>query len=219
MQNIDLETEWLRNRSEIAGLRVELSLQRLILGLRRKDYHPEQPRDDLGRWSPFGGFGLADRQRLDGVQVAQGGPDIPFGSYRIDLHDEEALGGHSITRHIGESEQSILSKLRYEIAEARTKGDKIEEARLGTFTSVEAANKLISSTLSQNPILVDQVARGDVTAVFISARFASPTGFEAYALNERSQPYIRDTYGVGIQIVHDKRSPKGFRVQTAFPLF
>ena len=103
MRDAELHTALLQSTAELAGLAVDISLQRLILGLRRKDYHPEQPRDDLGRWSPFGGFGLADRQRLDGVQVAQGGPDIPFGSYRIDLHDEEALGGHSITRHIGEA--------------------------------------------------------------------------------------------------------------------
>ena len=215
----EIEADLLRFKSEWAAFKVLHGLSKLRRCFERRAYQPEQPRDGLGRWTPFGGFSLADRRKPEGVQVAQNGPDNSFGSYRIDLHEEEALGGHPITRHIGESEQSILATLRKEIAFVRTRGDQVDGARLGSFTSVESANKLVSSTLAQNPLLVDQVARGDVRSVFVSARFASRTGFEAYAPNERSQAYIRDTYGVGVNIVHDRRSPKGFRVQTAYPVY
>ncbi|WP_274531968.1 hypothetical protein [Nitratireductor pacificus] len=31
------------------------------------------------------------------------------------------------------------------------------------------------------------------------------------------QPYLRDTYGVGVYIVHDDKVRKGLRVHTAYP--
>jgi hypothetical protein len=36
---------------------------------------------------------------------------------------------------------------------------------------------------------------------------------EAVAPNIRSQPYIRDTFGVGVTIVHDRFAPKGYYCQ------
>ena len=37
------------------------------------------------------------------------------------------------------------------------------------------------------------------------------------ARNERAQAQMRDTYGVGVIIVHDPRTRNGFRVLTAYP--
>jgi Bacterial CdiA-CT RNAse A domain len=207
----------LRARSDAAAAIVIQQCKRISLILR--GFNPNQARDEIGRWVYGGGGSSTERKPIEGTQVAQNGPTLPQSNYRVNLHEEEALGGHPITRHIGESRESILSKLQNEIQAARAKGDKGEGFILGTFTSVEAANKLVSSTLAQNPLFVDQVANGTLGSTLISARFASPTGFEAYAPNERSQAYVRDTYGVQVFIRHDKNSSKGYRVQTAYPQF
>lgn len=82
---------------------------------------------------------------------------------------------------------------------------------------MEAANKLVNATVAQNQTLVDKVANGLLPRHELEARFSSPTGYEAYAPNERSQPYLRDTYGVSVVIVPDRSVAKGYRVDTAFP--
>jgi hypothetical protein len=93
----------------------------------------------------------------------------------------------------------------------------MEDIRSGSFPSVEAASKLVNSTLAQNRTLVDLVASGRVYEVRVAARFSSPTGIEAYARNGRAQPIIRETNGVGVFIRHDPASPRGYRVITAYP--
>lgn len=52
-----------------------------------------------------------------------------------------------------------------------------------------------------------------------AARFLAPgtDPREVYAATEHWQPYIRETYGVRVVIVPDRRSEKGYRVETAFP--
>jgi hypothetical protein len=89
--------------------------------------------------------------------------------------------------------------------------------RWGSFPSLEAANRLVNSALAQNQQLVEMVASGRLQREFITAQFSSRTGIEAYAPSIRAQHYIRDTYGVGVVIVHDPRSRNGFTVQTAYP--
>ncbi|OJU25994.1 MAG: hypothetical protein BGN91_04045 [Nitrobacter sp. 62-13] len=86
-----------------------------------------------------------------------------------------------------------------------------------SFPSLEAANKLVNSTVARNPDKVDKVVNGLSGRENLDAVFGSPTGTEAYAATERSQPYIRETYGVRVVIVPDRRSTKGYRVETAFP--
>jgi hypothetical protein len=89
--------------------------------------------------------------------------------------------------------------------------------REGSFPSLEAANKLVNSTIARNPDKVDKVVNGLSGKENLDAVFGSPTGSEAYAATERSQPYIRKTYGVRVVIVRDGQSEKGYRVETAFP--
>ena len=89
--------------------------------------------------------------------------------------------------------------------------------RWGSFPSLEAANKLVNSTLAQNQAIVDQVASGFVPRAFVTSRFDAQTGIAAYASSPRSQPYVRDTYGVGVEIRADRRSSRGFRVHSAYP--
>jgi hypothetical protein len=83
---------------------------------------------------------------------------------------------------------------------------------------LEAANKLVNATLSQNPEKVDLVVNGSLPIAVLEAEFGSPTGYEAYARSERSQPYMRETCSVRVIIVRDPSSDSKFRVLTAFPI-
>ena len=86
-------------------------LARLCRCYETRAFHPDQPRDELGRWTPFGGFGLADRHRAEGVQVAQGGRGVPRlpGSARIRINGQEF-------------EASIPQQVRFEAATAAYNG-------------------------------------------------------------------------------------------------
>ena len=67
---------------------------------------------------------------------------------------------------------------------------------MGSFSSLEAANRLVNGTIAQNPAKVERVASGQSPKEELTGRFDSITGYEAYARTERSQPYIRETDGV-----------------------
>ena len=131
------------------------------------------------------------------------------------MTDEEAAGGHTIAEHVGKSDAYLLRRMQTE--RLQTGFFTLARQRVGSFPSLEAANKLVSATLAQNSVVVDQVASGALQGAFITATFDSPTGREAYASSPRSEPYIRETFGVGASIVHDPAFPRGFRVVSSYP--
>ena len=65
--------------------------------------------------------------------------------------------------------------------------------------------------------IVQLVASGKKTEAFLKKRFGYVTGREAYRPEPDAEPYMRDTYGVGVEIRYDPRSSRGFRVVTAYP--
>jgi CDI toxin RNase A-like protein len=75
----------------------------------------------------------------------------------------------------------------------------------------------VNATLARNPAVVEKVASGLSTRELVTAIFASKTGIEAYRPSEHAEPYLRDTYGVGVVIVHDPSSAKGYLILTAYP--
>lgn len=90
--------------------------------------------------------------------------------------------------------------------------------RHGSFESLENANDLTNRTLEQNREAVEEVAQGKKDRDFVKSRFGYKTGREAIGSRDpRAEPYVRDTYGVGVEIAHDQRSPRGFTVITAYP--
>jgi len=93
----------------------------------------------------------------------------------------------------------------------------VSRRRAGSFPNVDAAQKVINSTISENHDIVEAVASGKEVGAFITRQFNSRTGREAYRDRANARPYMRDTFGVGVYIVHDKLSDKGFRVRTAYP--
>ena len=89
---------------------------------------------------------------------------------------------------------------------------------MGSFSSLEAGNRLVNGTIAQNPAKIEAVASGQSPKEELTGRFDSITGYEAYARTERSQPYIRTTDGVMVVIVRDRQAEKGYRVDSAFPV-
>jgi hypothetical protein len=157
---------------------------------------------------------IAGVSGVSGVQEVQAGRP----GYPIDLSEEEQLGGHAISQHVGKRPSYLLSLINDDEVLAERHGDLAQGLKEGSFPSLEAANKLVNSTVSKNQGTADLVAQGLLPGAQLDASFASPTGYEAYAKTERSTPYIRDTYGVRVFIVSDKNADKGYRILTAFPM-
>jgi Bacterial CdiA-CT RNAse A domain len=150
--------------------------------------------------------------RVVGEQVAgerQGG-------YPVDLLEERELGGHAIEGHVT-SRQVVVNAVRSGIDYARRNGDSTDDMRESSFSSLEAANKLVNVTISEHPDQVNRVVSGLSPKETLHSEFETPTGFEAYAKNETSRITLSDTYAVRVVIVPDGRVAKGFRVDTAFP--
>lgn len=195
------EVVTLELRSGLAYVRLLVAGLRLHLAL-KAGYNPDQPRDDHGRWTDTGG----------GDRVAQ--VDDPD-RYRVDLLEEERNGGHTIAVHVGKTPETIAGYVRNSIL--ADPNPTRHDIRSGSFPSLEAANKLVNSTLARNRNIVDGVVNGTMSEQRVEALFNSPTGIEAYASTIRSQPRIRETYGVGVYIRQDPTARRGYRVITAYP--
>jgi hypothetical protein len=138
-----------------------------------------------------------EKPRVGGVQLAAGG-------YPVDLLEERELGGHAIEGHVT-SRQSVVNAVRGGIDYARRNGDSTDDMRESSFTSLEAANKLVNVTISEHPDQVNRVVSGLSPKETLHSEFKSPTGFEAYAKNETSHIILSDTYAVRVVIVPDGR--------------
>jgi HK97 family phage portal protein len=173
----------------------------------KANLNPSQLRDDRGRWADEGGGSF--------VHSTQG--DRPSG-YRIDLLEEEERGGHSVAKHVGKNPAQLLATAVQLQASLLAAGSRNIPVHVGTFPSLEAADRLVSSALAQNRALVEEVASGRMGGDFIVTRFGSPTGSEAFAHSLRSVPYIRATHAVGVLIRHDPSAANGFAVVAAYPI-
>ena len=210
--------ELLRLTADHASLRVSFALIKLGYVLRRK-YRPDQPRvpagnPDGGQWTSEGGRqGTGGDDTVD-VDVTGSTDDQPSG--RVDL-SEEARGGHTIRGHVRKSQSYLIRELRERQLAANRKGDRGDGLRVGSFASLEAANRLVSATLARDPEAIEKVARDGHLFATAKAQFDSVTGYEAYARSERSEPYVRETYGIKVLIFRDPLSRRGYRVHTAYP--
>jgi hypothetical protein len=89
--------------------------------------------------------------------------------------------------------------------------------REGSFDSVANANDFVNRTLEQNRTTVDMVVNGKSDRDFVTTRFGNITGREAFRSDPDADPYLRNTYSVGVEIRRDPGSSKGYRVHTAYP--
>jgi|GEM_PF-457239 len=140
------------------------------------------------------------------------------GRYFVDLVQEELKGGHSLEKHVGKSDNYLLYRVNTEVQTIGfvTVGLKVA----GSFSSLQSANSLVNSTLSQNSVIVDAVAKGEFgnKPKAIEAYFNAPTGRQALRASDTSQAYMRDTYGVLVVLVYDPNLTNGFFVRTAYPI-
>jgi hypothetical protein len=182
-----------------AATRFEIPLARHDRAL-KAGFNPDQPRDDHGQWTD-GGRGTR-------AAANDGPPGLP-----VDLGNHL----HVLAEHV-KSQQYVLARVRDFAERARRLGDTFEGLYAGSFSSLEAANKLVNSTIGQNQAKVDQVVSGVVQYDELEARFDSPTGYEGYIRSPYSQAELRDTYGVKVVIRHDPYSSNGYNIVTAFPV-
>jgi hypothetical protein len=136
--------------------------------------------------------------------------------YSVDLHEEEEIGGHTLREHVGRSDQELLTRLEYETF----RGPLISVGRkaVGTFSSREAANDFTNRLLQEKSSVVDLVASGKLKSAWLEMRVGSPTGREAFRPDLEAASYVRNTFNTGAYIVHDRRTARGYRVRTAYPL-
>lgn len=127
------------------------------------------------------------------------------------------MGGHTISLHVGESEEFLIGMVT--VPQARTLFYTIYRWRHGSFSSLAAAERLTNANLSRNADIVNAVATGREGDAFISSTFSSITGQEAYRLTQRASSPIRlrTTYGVGTYIRHAPDMPNGFIIITSYP--
>jgi len=223
----EFERDLLHLRWEVKKLKLEHELW-----LFEQKYSPDQPRDELGRWtsgaSRVGDAAAADNN-VDSDQVlsdASPDPIRPGAQYAqneprgrpIDLLEERQLGGHAIEGHVGKSHEFLLARVREHALSAERKGDFFQGFRVGSFSSLEAANRLVNATVAQNPAKIERIMSGQSPREELVGRFDSITGYEAHMRSERTQPYIRETDGVVVVAIPDRRAARGYRVDSAFPV-
>lgn len=186
----------------------------------RSAFNPMQPRvpagnPDGGQWTDGGGGDGRAKPLLVGD-----GRGFP-----VNLLEEEAKGGHAIAMHVNKPDEFLKAR----ILGSRSNLPGIISAgaiRAGSFTSLDAANKLVNATLSANSEKIDNWLKSDnwlttpstIAVTVENGYFGRTTGYEAYAPNDRSQPIMRDTSAVVVVISKSKTSPRGFDVDTAYPL-
>lgn len=95
--------------------------------------------------------------------------------------------------------------------------DFVAGLRMGSFTDLEVANRFVNATLLRNRLKIDRIVEGKASRAALDALFGWETGKEAFAPDGRTDPQIRQTYGVRVVIVADDRTPKGFRSIPRFP--
>jgi len=251
---VESQASLLAARHYLAGLGVLAALQRLILVYRvfnpdqprdaQGRWTSDGP-DDHG--DPGDGAGLGGGEsdpnsdgsdQFGGGSSQNDGPQIPTigvdtserpqdvadrSSKPISILEEDAKGGHTYERHINKSDTYLIG---------RVTGEKIDvpfvaaagEKRAGSFPSLEAADKLTNSVMSDpiNKAKAEEFGAGSwkymLPWLFVFKEFDSVTGKEAYTPNDRQQPRIRETFGVTVLLRRSKTDPRGYFVESAYPM-
>ncbi|HXO70552.1 MAG TPA: RNase A-like domain-containing protein [Bradyrhizobium sp.] len=195
---------------------------RLTLAQARAEDAAARVRNIDPEWKPSPSFyqspdGLIRRYEADAAQ-AQARINELTRARPVDLLEQEQRGGHTIGEHAGETYDYLKARVRDGARRTLERGDYFYSQSAGSFTSVQSADRLVNSTISENRDKVDQGVRDREPAVVISKRFTSPTGYEAYLARAHAEPVIRDTFGVKVVIYSDPGSARGWRVHTAYPV-
>lgn len=220
----------LNQNCAIAALRFQIATLRAELLSIKRNFDPDQPRAPAGlpnggQWPKIPNAGNPSARSPNRQRIAQA--TDRFGNPLIDLHREEAKGGHTISRHVGKSREWLVNRIVQN--QATLVPFTVGIYRAGSFSSLEAATKLIRSTIAQNRSLIEARLKSapNKQLEFVST-FRTPTGIEAYLPNtERNRPrlfrpkqvhpVVRPTYSVHVVLRPYPNSPSGYRLVTAFP--
>jgi hypothetical protein len=189
-----------RLRAHRAAENFETKLRRLSHALEWR-YSLNQPRDSIGRWTSGGEAGDQSVFNVDPnvSSDARSFRTPTADSGLIDLLEEQGgdHGGHAYSDHVGKTREYLIRQTE----DSRRQYGRIGmwKDRVGSFSSLEAGNKLVNATLAQNPIPVDDVAVGRRSRATIESWFGAPTGYESYAPTFHSRPTIRETWGGGVE--------------------
>ena len=204
-----------KRQADIAWERFKAAFMRCDFAPRNKaNFNPDQPRDELGRWTDAGGaadVGGSGDNDGEGSNPAeeQSGPDL------VQDQTDRLLNRHIIENHVAKTDEELKERIR----ESQWRGLFARGGmdRNGSFDSVESARDLISQTIANNPGDVARVANGEKEGKFLVWRFGYETGREAMLDTPDSEIRMRPTYEVGVLIAHDPRADFGYRVVNAFP--
>jgi len=196
----------------VAEARAELGLGQTKGVVKFNPYH-----DEAGRFTD------AAHAVEPGADEAQNKPDHSLiqpaadrsRTYTVDLADEERRGGHTVTRHVGRTDESLKAEAAIPVRQTLFQ-DFYRAA--GSFPTLSDANSFVNRVLEGSPAVVDSVASGAVDEAWLESRFGYPTGKEAIVSDDSGVPTIRPIYSVGVYIVHDSFNPTGYTVRTAYPL-
>ena len=137
------------------------------------------------------------------------------------LEHENVNGSHTIGQHVGKSDAYLLGRMQG----IRQGPFTLYKVAHSTFSSLESANRLVSSTLGspENRLLLETFVRGDANQIVLHKYFGSVTGRVAYRSGHI--PFIRAgkvvfTAGTGVTAVvrRNDQMPGGFVVHTAYPI-
>ena len=195
---------------------------RLTLAQARAEDTAARVRNIDPEWKPSPSFyqspdGLIRKYESDAAQ-AQARINELSRARQIDLLEQEHRGGHAIGEHADRTYDYLKARARENAQNIQNRDEDFRGARVGSFTSVQSANRLVNSTISDNQSKIDQGIRDGEPFVLISKSFKSPTGYEAYLARAHAEPVIRNTFGVEVLIRPDPGSARGWRVHTAYPV-
>ena len=156
---------------------------------------------DGGQWTSEGGGGsavLSDANPDDfwtpGSVLAQNDPVDPAAPATVDLREDEALGGHTISRHVARPDNELLENVRRDIYRGLLVT--IARKQQGSYLSIEDANHFTNRVLEENEASVRDVVSGNREEAVFFKRFGSRTGKEAFRPQVDAEPYMRPTYSV-----------------------
>ncbi len=175
---------------------------RLTLAQARAEAAAARVRKIDPEWKPSPSFyqspdGLIRKYESDAAQ-AQARINELARARRADLLEAEQRGGHAIDEHADRTYDYLKSRARDEARRTLERGDTFDGRSVGSFTSIQSANRLVNSTISDNQDRIDQGIRNGETRILISKSFKSPTGYEAYLARAHAEPVIRNTFGVEV---------------------
>ena len=122
---------------------------------------------------------------------------------RHDLKQDEALGGHTLQRHVGQSDDELRERLRAQP----------EIAAASTYTDEKTADRVVSAALSQNSERVEswRSRPGRKPNLVLHYRGAEPIGRSL----RQGESLVADCYNAIVVLKAD--GPGDFHVLTTYP--